>query len=225
MAGTSLKNFQLFERLCGKDFSKVVLTTTMWNEVDEWEGAKREQELKRDYWRPMIERGSSIQRFYYSRESAFEIILPIFDDVHRRSARALLLQNEITDRGLLLKETSAGQTLKLGLGELIAQHQDVLGNIRRELADPDGNSDQLRLLMGEYQRVSTQLQLVSEDMRKMDSSKGDWIRRLAVRVDLKKLFNGRVRNLKEKETLMEEHARQAVRRWLEGQKRKGGWSE
>ena len=208
MAGTSLNNFKLFERLCGNDFTKIVLTTTMWSEVDELDGTKRERELKRDYWRPMIERGSPIQRFLYSRESALEILLPLFDDAHRRSARAILLQNEITDRGFLLKDTSAGQTLKMGLGDLIARHQDVLGNIRRELADSASDSDQLRLLMEEYQRASMQLQCAREDMRKMDSSIGDGIRRLVGS------FNWGARNTKEKETSTEQLARQAVQRWL-----------
>ena len=56
MAGTLLKNLQMFEELCGKDALKnVILTTTMWDEVDEETGLAREEQLKNIYWKPMID--------------------------------------------------------------------------------------------------------------------------------------------------------------------------
>ena len=43
MVGTPLKNLRMFEELCGKDALKnVILTTTMWDEVDEETGLARE---------------------------------------------------------------------------------------------------------------------------------------------------------------------------------------
>src|SRR6266498_842850 len=90
MAGTPLKNFHLFEKVCGDDFDKIVLTTTMWDDVEEEVGAERELELKTVYWKSMIERGSHVQRFLYTRESASEILAPVFNEVHTRST--LLLQ-------------------------------------------------------------------------------------------------------------------------------------
>jgi len=81
MAGTPLKNLRMFENLCGEDFNGIILTTTMWSEVDEELGAERELELKEEYWRSMIERGSSVKRFLYTRQSAFEILMPIFEEV------------------------------------------------------------------------------------------------------------------------------------------------
>lgn len=183
VAGTSLKNLHLFEKLCGENFNNIVLTTTMWDDVDEPVGAQREQELVTEFWGPMIERGASVKRFLYTRESAFEILLPIFDKVDERSSRALLIQNEINDHGLPLKDTSAGKTLYMKLGELVARHQEVLGRIRKELKDPTSDADQLRLLMEDYQIASMQLQRASEDMRKMKTTRLDWVRQFTIGVD------------------------------------------
>lgn len=160
-------NFRIFERLCGDDFSNIVLTTTMWDEVSESEGAAREDELIRDYWRPMMERGSYVRRFHYSQESALSILAPFFREVHKRSA--LLLQKELSDLRLQLNDTSAGKVLYLELGELVSRHEDVLGKIRSDLKDMTIGPDQLPLLMEDYRNVSAQLRRATEDMRKMDS--------------------------------------------------------
>src|SRR6266540_6334994 len=63
MAGTPLNNFRAFEKLFEDDFNGIILTTTMWDEVDEDLGAEREKELTDVYWKSMIERGSSVKRF------------------------------------------------------------------------------------------------------------------------------------------------------------------
>ena len=184
MAGTPLKNLRMFEKLCGEEFDSIILTTTMWNEVDDNLGNGREDELKTLYWKSMTDRGSHIKRFLYTRESAFEVLAPIFDRVNARNA--LLLQKEVNDLGLKLKETSAGKTLYMVLGELIEHQQGVLEGIRRELKEPM-DSDQLRLPMEEYQNVSVQLQRANNDMRKMKISPGDQIQRFARTIDWKVL--------------------------------------
>src|SRR6266498_2260415 len=129
MAGTPLRNLRLFEKLCGEEFDRIILTTTMWNEVDDNLGSEREEELKTLYWKSMIDRGSYVKRFLYTRESAFEVLTPIFNQVNSRNA--LLLQKEMNDLGLKLKETSAGKSLYMVLGELTERQQDILRRIRR----------------------------------------------------------------------------------------------
>jgi len=189
MAGTPLKNFHLFEKLCGDEFDRIVLTTTMWDEVDEEVGVEREQELKAIYWKSMVERGSYVNRFLYTRESALEILAPVFEEVHKRSS--LLLQKEINDLGLLLKETSAGKTLSAELQELVSQHQVILERIRNELKDLTPEHD-LQYLMEEYQKVSAELQRSSEDLRAMKVSLADRIRKLVTIVDWSKIFSRRL---------------------------------
>ena len=185
MAGTPLKNLRMFENLCGEDFKGIILTTTMWSDVDEELGVERERELKTDYWKSMIERGSSVRRFLYTRQSAFEILAPIWGEVDKRSA--LLLQIEMNDLQLQIRETSAGKTLYIELEELVARHHDILERIRRELREPMDDPDQLQLLMEEYQKVSVQLQRATEDMRRMKTSKGRRIRGFVI-VNWRRIF-------------------------------------
>ncbi|KXN84731.1 hypothetical protein AN958_12158 [Leucoagaricus sp. SymC.cos] len=61
MAGTPLRNLDLFEKICGpKWFGRVVLVTTMWDEVDEVTGVDREKQLKAEFWEGMLRRGVPI---------------------------------------------------------------------------------------------------------------------------------------------------------------------
>ena len=186
MAGTPLKNLRMFEKLCGEDFNGIVLTTTMWSEVDEELGEGRERELKDEYWKSMIERGSSVKRFLYTRQSALEMLTPILEEVDKRSA--LLLQTEMNEFHLQLKETSAGRMMYMELGELVARHEDILKRIRGELKDPLMNDpDQIKDLMEEYQKASVQLQRATEDMRRMKISKRRRIKGFVI-VDWRRIF-------------------------------------
>lgn len=150
-----MKYFRLFEKLCGGDFSNIVLMTTMWDGVNEQVGTVREQELMNDYWRPMIECGALVKRFLYTRDSAFEVLSPFFAEVQRRSV--LHLQNEIGHCRLLQNRPSATEALQVELGELAVRHERVLGRMQRglrEISDPD----QLRGLMEDYRTACVRLQ-------------------------------------------------------------------
>jgi len=77
MGATPLKNLATFRELCGEGLEKVVLATTMWPEVegDEQEiCVAREEELKNNYWKGMIEKGSTTRRFENTQASAWRII-------------------------------------------------------------------------------------------------------------------------------------------------------
>ena len=188
MAGTTLKNLRLFKKLCGESFKNIVLTTTMWGEVEsEEEGTLRENELTDKYWKAMIERGSSVKRFLYTRESAFEVLGPIFEEVNSRNA--LLLQEEMNDLKMQIKETSAGRTLYLELEELVARQQTMLGKIRGELhGESKLGPDELRLLMEEYGKASAQLQRATEDLQKMKFTVGERIKKFTRRIDWSRMF-------------------------------------
>jgi len=77
VGGTSSKNLGFFKELFGTELDKVVLTTTMWDRVDEETGIEQEERLRLIYWQSMITQGSSIKRFMGDRESALEILRPI----------------------------------------------------------------------------------------------------------------------------------------------------
>ena len=181
MARTQLENLRVFEKLCGEDFRGIVLTTTMWDWVDEDEGKNREEQLRTEYWKAMIERGSCVRRFYQDQKSAFDVLAPIIDKVNSRSA--LLLQKEVHDLGLQLNQTTAGRTLYLEIGELVKLYQSCMDRIRAEREEQTLDEEGLEVLMKNYEKISKQLQRANEDMKKMKLSVGDRIQRVAKSLD------------------------------------------
>ena len=164
MAGTALKNLHLFESLCGKDFDNIVLTTTMWDEVEGYVGYDREKELRRSYWQPMVDRGSSVRRFLRTRQSALDVLEPIILKLNKR--RVLLLQREVEDLGMRLNQTSAGQTLSMQLEGVVVIQEEKLNRIRSELKGPV-TPQELNLLMADYQEISIQIQNTMNDAKRM----------------------------------------------------------
>lgn len=109
MQGSSLRQFKMFEKLCGKDaLSNVILLTTMWaNLRSEIEGLDREQELRENWWGHMKESGSYIARFDDSREMAEALVMTL---VGKRPV-VLEMQRELDDDDVRLRDTSAGKVL------------------------------------------------------------------------------------------------------------------
>ena len=170
MAGTPLNNLHLFEKLCGREFSTIVLTTTMWDEVNLEVGEQREKELREIYWKSMIDRGSTVKRFLSTPASAFDLLRPIL--IRANDIQSLRLQEEVTDLGTTLRETDAGRMLAVQLEELVQRQQKLLGAIREDLLDPKLTPDQLEKLMQDYQEVSGRLQRITEDVGRLNISVG-----------------------------------------------------
>jgi len=149
MSATPLKNLRMFEELCGKDsFKNVILTTTMWDDVDEETGASREGELNGIYWKAMIDHGSSTGRFEGTRDSAFRLIAPLLDNAFTRSKP--LLQKDLAGLDLRLSEMHAGQTIRSQIKQFARQQQELGHQIREELKRPKSEAS-FQLLMEEYE--------------------------------------------------------------------------
>jgi len=148
MQGTPLKNLRMLQALCGGNaFKKIIIVTTMWDEVDEETGATREEELKGIFWKSMINLHASVGRFIGTRDSAFRVIAPLLDEENSRIA--LSIQKELVDLGFRLSDTVAGQVLRLELERLTKQHLGMLYQIREELKD----ATSLQSLMDEYEKL------------------------------------------------------------------------
>ncbi|KAG6856638.1 hypothetical protein H0H87_002228 [Tephrocybe sp. NHM501043] len=108
MRGTPLRNLTMFEALCGKDaLENVVLTTTLWDEVDSTIGITREGQLQKEFWAPLMGEGCRTTRFSNTFQSAWDVI-NLFDI---NSPRPLLVQREMVDEEKELKATSAFKAL------------------------------------------------------------------------------------------------------------------
>ena len=166
MAGTPLKNLRMFQELCGKNaFHNVILTTTMWDEVEEETGQLREEELKSRYWRSMLDRNSTTNRFLGTRESALRLIEPLIDAANKKSS--LLLQQELVDLRNKLPETSAGVKLFSETELLVKQRQEVLERIRNAMKHSNQDKTSLPALKEEYRKVKMQLDATVIEMQKL----------------------------------------------------------
>ena len=190
MAGTPLKNLRMFEELCGKNaFHNVILTTTMWDEVDEETGEERERELKIQYWRKMLELGSTTRRFLRTRESAFDVIEPLIEAANCR--RSVLLQDELVNMRRSLPATSAGRELFSEMGQLVSQRKDLLRRIRHEIRKSDGDKMFLEQLQEEHQTLQKCLEATVIKMQRLRLPLG---KRLMIMTD--KFFSSKFESLK-----------------------------
>ncbi|KAG6374164.1 P-loop containing nucleoside triphosphate hydrolase protein [Boletus reticuloceps] len=133
MAGTPLRHLSVFKELCGENNLKnVVLVTTMWDEVGESAGSRREKELLSDFWVDMISLGSRACRFQNTPESAWEIIDCLNLERSDQRRTPLKIQQEMVDRGLQLHETAAAKTLLRSLTRLAGEAKRVWTKLRRQ---------------------------------------------------------------------------------------------
>lgn len=112
MTGSARKNLIMFSKLCGEGaLSKVILATTMWENVDRADGELREKQLTetRDFWGFMCEKGSRILRHYNNKESAMKILKIFADDKTQKVT--LDVQRELVERNKTLDETRVGKEL------------------------------------------------------------------------------------------------------------------
>jgi hypothetical protein len=135
MEGSDVKTLNLFSRLVGKEaFPHVVFVTTMWGRL-EVEGQKtaykREKELKEDFWREMILKGSYVQRFEGTKDSAEGIISQLVGDA---DPVILQIQRELIDKELQLSATSAGAVLAPEVEERLGESKSKLQRFRDCLA-------------------------------------------------------------------------------------------
>ena len=77
-----LVNVAFFRDLCGGAGSlprRTLLTTTMWGNISEDTGRRRQIDLETNCWKPMIEGGSSVVRFDNTFESAWRVVQKLLE--------------------------------------------------------------------------------------------------------------------------------------------------
>ncbi|KAF8157123.1 P-loop containing nucleoside triphosphate hydrolase protein [Crassisporium funariophilum] len=91
IGGTCLKNLEMFKVLCGNNpLQRMILMTTMWDQVDEKYGETQEMQMQKDYWSGMPESGTTA-RLMGTRESALSILTPFILKAIQGKMRLALL--------------------------------------------------------------------------------------------------------------------------------------
>ena len=107
MPGPTLTSIRVLATMCGVSAMKgVVLATTMWDGTPHRQAVARENELRRIYWKDMLDAGSTIKRFRNTPESAWAIVASI---EHNRFH--LDIQVEMGDGQKTFSDSDAGKIL------------------------------------------------------------------------------------------------------------------
>jgi len=166
MCGSAYKNLQMFGQLCGKvPLPRIRLVTTMWDIVkDKGVATQREAQLKCDFWKMLIDGGSTTHRFNNTRTSASGIIRSLLD--MGKNGDVLLLQEELVEQQKCLSETEAGKVLYSRLQKDLAEQRRML----QELADEaklHNDPALAKSLQEGYDKVNAQLQKTFEEIKEM----------------------------------------------------------
>ncbi|KAJ3513210.1 hypothetical protein NLJ89_g3074 [Agrocybe chaxingu] len=171
MGGTPHRNLRMFGELCGENAAgRVALVTTMWDKLKEMKvGEARENELRANYWKMMIERDATTHRFRNSREDAFNIVMHLLRK--QSDAEAVLLQQELVDFHRRLNETQAGRTLYSDLQNLLSRQKETLS----ALADQARTKDNPKLvaeLESEKERITKEFEKTFTQVQELKISFG-----------------------------------------------------
>lgn len=134
---SAVKTFEICKRICGEDALKnVLLLTSRWDQVDEVTGAKREKQLREDFWSYMLHRGSNMSRYHGSRESAQSLVSQLLS----KDNVTLELQKELVDQNKRLNQTVAGSFVNDNLEGLKKEYETELASLeklKQDLIDND----------------------------------------------------------------------------------------
>jgi len=129
------KNLDMFKKLCGPGAIKnVVLATTKWSDVPKEVAERREKQLKDQYWKDMLDRGSRLHRFEATQASAQAIVEQI---LAWEPIDAVQIQQEMVDLDKLLAETEAGRSLRFTLRELLEIQQNATERLESQEDAPE----------------------------------------------------------------------------------------
>ncbi|KAH7905316.1 kinase-like domain-containing protein [Hygrophoropsis aurantiaca] len=152
--GTPLRNLKVFEELCG--LRNVILTTTMWDEVNNEVGMRHEEQLKTVFWGPMMKYGCRTARFSSTYDSAWEIVNQL--DINSRLPA--IIQEEMVEQGKNLSETAF---------HFIAQRWKQLVDPREALNRIRWSSTEKSVLRQELDAALLQQQTVEVRLRSLNA--------------------------------------------------------
>jgi hypothetical protein len=122
MSGAALNNLRTFANICGRDAMRgAIFVTTMWGDVKEEVGLRREVELKDIIRKDVMDIQCRMERFTNTSESAWRIIKMAMENSQSGS---LLIQQEM-GKGVSLRETTA---FKEGLPKWLADLKEAFNN-------------------------------------------------------------------------------------------------
>ncbi len=112
MSGGSKKNLRMFRKLCGdENLGNVMLGTTMWENTPEADGELREKQLKENYWKEMIDHGSTVARISRNSDDASRLVRRLLKQ-KKKDTILPKLQKEFGKERKTLGQTEVGKFIQ-----------------------------------------------------------------------------------------------------------------
>jgi hypothetical protein len=176
MGGATVKNLEMFQKLCGKDrFERVILTTTMWpDDPSDYRDAKeREKELRDEYWRVMIQKGSHTVKFNGTQSSAWSILDPLV----KKAKQAILIQRELKKSWKDVPDTAAGKQLHGIIGTMVERQKTALRQLLEEMGKT--TDQEIRdVLVKEWLSLREEQEKTARDDQRLES----WVGRRLLKI-------------------------------------------
>ncbi|EDR15514.1 uncharacterized protein LACBIDRAFT_321404 [Laccaria bicolor S238N-H82] len=135
--GVAKKNLRMFKELCGeKTLAKVVIVTTNWSRVGKEEGDDRENELRKGFFKPLLEEGACMFRHDNSVKGALTILSHLLHEKGTAIKVAKELHTKIAEElheGKELVDTSAGAVLSADIKAMEARHKEEMLELKRDM--------------------------------------------------------------------------------------------
>ncbi|GJE89959.1 hypothetical protein PsYK624_060740 [Phanerochaete sordida] len=134
VGGISLRNFNMFRKLCGDEtLTNVAIVTTFWSEVDLARDAERERQLSTDnlLFASIIQGGAIMLRHDGMQAGALSVVERFTD----KKPRILRIQRELVEEGKSITETAAGMELVRRLSTLQESYVDQLTQLQTDIDD------------------------------------------------------------------------------------------
>ena len=161
----------MFRNLCGEGgFKNVVVLTTFWDKVTNEEGRQREQQLKSQYFKELVQGGARFMQHDRSLLSAQEVLMHVLTLVPTN----VRIQEEIRVDGKNLGDTAAGSIHRMEVEALITKHRKELDELKAEMDEVKNTNAALARELKEEQDEMQQKLKVWESERnelKMDLDK------------------------------------------------------
>ena len=131
--GMAKKNLRMFKELCGeKTLANVVIVTTNWSRVGKEEGDNREDDLRKGFFRPLLEEGARMFRHDNSVKGALTILSSL---LHEKGVTTKIAEE--LHKGKELVDTSAGAVLFAEIKAMEARHKEEMLGLMKDMSVKD----------------------------------------------------------------------------------------
>lgn len=175
-SGSDFRTFQILRNICGDGALKnVILVTNRWCDIDRMTGAKRENQLRNEFWSYMLDNGSVMSRFHGTRDSAVALVSQLLS----KESVVLALQHEISQEDMRLDQTAAGAFVQNDLTRVKRERQRDLRELekyKRELEECRADRATLQRFLSDVQRKQHEIHAATEQEEKLHQNIGQKMR-------------------------------------------------